>query len=91
MKAADMVSIKLRYVVEDVDRHGNVRLYFRRRGKAKVRLHGLPGSDAFMAAYKEALAGQNEKPQRPSAVQKTARGSFRWFVRSISDPPSSSS
>jgi integrase len=79
MKAADMVSIKLRYVVEDVDRHGNVRLYFRRKGKTKIRLYGLPGSDAFMAAYKEALAGLHEKPERPSPVQKVARGSFRWL------------
>jgi hypothetical protein len=33
-----MVTSKLRYVVEDVDRHGNVRIYFRRDGR-KVRIH----------------------------------------------------
>jgi hypothetical protein len=30
-----MATIKLRYTVEDVDRHGNVRIYFRRRGRRK--------------------------------------------------------
>jgi hypothetical protein len=33
----DSMKIRLKYVVEDVDRHGNVRLYFRRNGK-KIRL-----------------------------------------------------
>ena len=50
-----MVKIRLRYVIEDTDRHGNPRLYFRRKGQPKVRLPGLPGSDEFMAAYKAAL------------------------------------
>ena len=51
-----MVSIKLAYVVEDVDRHGNVRLYFRRRGQKKIRLRGKPGTIEFNAAYADALA-----------------------------------
>ena len=50
-----MVKIRLRYVVEDTDRHGNPRLYFCRKGQPKVRLPGLPGSDEFMAAYEAAL------------------------------------
>lgn len=49
--------IKLRYTVEDVDRHGNVRIYFRRRGHKKIRLPGLPGSQEFMDAYEHALSG----------------------------------
>ena len=40
-----MVDIRLKYLVEDVDRHGNVRIYFRRPGHPKIRIHGLPGSD----------------------------------------------
>jgi hypothetical protein len=38
-----LVRIRLRYVVEDTDRYGNVRLYFRRKGHKKLRLPGLPG------------------------------------------------
>lgn len=33
-----MVSVKVKYVVEDKDRHGNVRLYYRRKGHPKIRL-----------------------------------------------------
>ena len=40
--------------VEDRDRHGNVRIYFRQKGFKKVRLRGLPWTPEFMAAYNEA-------------------------------------
>ena len=36
------MKIKVKYVVEDTDRHGNVRLYFRRNGK-KIHLPGPVG------------------------------------------------
>ena len=50
-----MVTLRLRFVVSDRDRHGNVRYYFRRKGEKKVRLHGIPGSKEFMDAYDSAL------------------------------------
>jgi len=57
-------SIRLLYVASDVDRHGNVRHYFRRNGR-KVRLRGLPGSAEFMAAYQAALkASEGAEPVR---------------------------
>jgi integrase len=40
-----------RYVQAFVDRHGNARFYFRRKGFARVALPGLPWSPQFMAAY----------------------------------------
>jgi integrase/recombinase XerD len=43
-----MVTLRLRFVVSDRDRHGNVRYYFRRKGEKKVRLHGIPGSTEFI-------------------------------------------
>lgn len=75
-----MVHIRFRYVVEDVDRHGNVRMYFRRKGRRKIRLPGLPGSPEFMTAYKAALSGMNA-PQTasPARREKAVRGSFRWL------------
>jgi integrase/recombinase XerD len=39
-----MVTLRLRFVVSDKDRHGNIRYYFRRKGEKKVRLDGTPGS-----------------------------------------------
>src|SRR5260221_14083532 len=62
---APMVRIRLRYVVEDTDRHGNPRLYFRGVGQPKVRLPGLPGSNEFMAAYKAALSASGDSHKRP--------------------------
>jgi len=40
-----------RYVTEDVDRHGNVRVYLRITGKRKIRLRTLPGTEAFEMEY----------------------------------------
>jgi integrase len=72
-KGCDMVRVRFRYVVEDVDRYGNVRLYFRRKGQPKIRLHGLPGSDEFIRAYSDALAGVKDE-KKP--YQQSSKGSF---------------
>jgi hypothetical protein len=60
-----MVSLRLKVVVEDVDRHGNVRIYFRRPGQAKIWLSGLPGSEEFQTAYAAALAKTQAGRPRP--------------------------
>lgn len=77
-RAIDMVRIRLRYVVEDIDRFGNVRLYFRRKGQPKVRLRGFPGSDEFMAAYRAALSGTEEVKRH---YQRAAKGSFGYVCQ----------
>ena len=59
-----MVDLRLKYLVEDVDRHGNVRIYFRRKGQPKIRIHGSPGSEEFQKAYSLAL----EKSQSVSKI-----------------------
>lgn len=68
--------IRLRYVVQDLDRHGNRRTYLRQKGKPKVRLRAEPGSDAFLDEYRAAL-GAAPKPVIQRAA--TAVGSFRWL------------
>jgi len=71
-----------RYVVEDVSRHGQVRLYFRRRGSPKVRLPDLPFSPTFMAAYSRALSGKvsaapsSATPVKPGSVRAVVVGYF---------------
>ena len=37
--------------VEDRDRYANFRIYYRRKGFRKVRLHGTPWTPEFMAQY----------------------------------------
>jgi integrase/recombinase XerD len=84
-ESSSMVKLRLRYVIEDVDRHGNVRLYFRRRGQPKIRLTGLPGTEEFMSAYKAAMANNGEAPRQTRSV---ARGSFRYVCQAYFASPS---
>ncbi len=60
-----MVTIKLRGLVSDTDRHGNTRYYVRLKGHPKIRMQGEPGSDGFMAGYHAAMSGSplNQKPK----------------------------
>lgn len=52
-----MTRIKLPYVHEFADRHGKIRRYVRLPGRKRVTLKGIPGTEEFMAAYQEAIAG----------------------------------
>ena len=76
-----MTKIHLRFVVEDVDRHGNVRRYFRRKGQPKIRLLGQPGSPEFMNAYQIALGGER-LPTRKKASHRNKQssvGTLKWL------------
>src|SRR6516162_3045179 len=67
-----------RFVVEDVDRHGNIRIYFRRKGQAKIRLTETPGTDAFDREYQRAFRGGiNLAPPRGNAP--AMPGTMRWL------------
>ena len=87
------MKIRLKYVVEDTDRHGNVRLYLRRNGK-KTRLPGPVGSPDFLAAYKAALSGDavtQPKPKPvghvlPSSVRRLCVGYFKSAMFRRLDP-----
>jgi hypothetical protein len=69
VRLRDNSGIRLyRFLVEDIDRHGNVRIYFRRKGQPKIRLTEMPGTAAFDAEYQRAFSGEL-KP--PSASQHT--------------------
>jgi hypothetical protein len=71
---SDMATVTLKHLVRDVDRHGNVRHYFRAPGRAKVRLHGEPGSRGFLDAYAAALAAMGD--EKPSAGAAPRPGSI---------------
>ncbi len=73
------MKIRLRYVVEDVDRHGNIRLYFRRKGQPKVRLPGPIGSPEFLSAYKAAVAGELKATDPVKGRKPLERISIRWL------------
>ena len=49
--------------VEDRDRHGNIRIYYRAKGRAKVRLRGTPWTPEFTAEYEKAKKAAQAAPQ----------------------------
>lgn len=65
----------LKYLIEDIDRYGQSRVYLRRVGFKKVRLFEQPGTDAFLAEYKLALSGL--RPNLPA--DRVEPGSFHWL------------
>jgi integrase len=77
-----MATVRLRHVIFDPDRHGTPRWYFRKKGGPKKRLTGLPGSEEFMADYKDALAGRATVRERVVAVPVVAAvkaDTLRWL------------
>lgn len=72
------LNIRLRYLVKDTDRHGNIRLYVRRKGTPKVRVHGDPNSPDFLDEYKRALDASTQP--RPPKRLPPANTSLRWLV-----------
>src|SRR5215471_5339124 len=69
-----IMQMRFRYLVEDVDRYGNVRLYVRVPGRRKVRLRAKFGTDEFLAAYTAAVDGHLQAPRQAPVAK---RGSFR--------------
>lgn len=74
-----MMSKRLpKYCVEDIDRHGNIRIYFRRPGQPKVRLKGIPWTPDFMEEYGRAVAGEHNL-RKSEGLHRTAPGSLKWL------------
>lgn len=73
------MKITVKYVVEDRDRHGNLRLYYRRAGQPKLRLRGPMGSREFWQDYQAAL--KNPKPKaKTKASAAPDRSTMRWLI-----------
>lgn len=69
------VKINLPYVVADRDRHGNVRLYYWRKGRPKIRLRAEPGTVAFAAEIEAARITTDAAA--PKSAREIAPASFR--------------
>src|SRR5262245_8531517 len=81
------MKIAIRYVVQDVDRYGNVRTYVRQPGKRKIRIRHDIGTPQFWEAYKAALAGEVSAPARPLPPAKSKPGSLRALVEDYRRSP----
>lgn len=67
---------RMPYLLKETTRHGKTVWYFRIQDGPRTRIPGDYGSDAFMAAYRAALAG--EKPQDKT---KDDPRSLRWLLK----------
>jgi Phage integrase family. len=81
------MEVKLKHITIDKDRHGNERVYFRKRGRPKIRLREKVGSEQFHEEYRCALLGieyvKEVAPQKAVAPKlgRPAVGTFRWLVQ----------
>jgi integrase len=72
-------SRKYRFITEDRDRHGKIRLYFRRPGQPKIRLHSPVGTFDFEQEYQCAMKGDVIIP--PVVKARTEGGNtLRWLI-----------
>lgn len=77
-----MVSIAYRYLYEDRDRNGNVRVYFwRGKGHPKTRIRSALGSPQFHIDYEQALAASLAPvaPALNDPLKSPVPGSYRWL------------
>jgi hypothetical protein len=75
-----MITVRLRYVCQDVDRHGNARTYFWRKGHRKVRIREMLGTSALLEVYQKLLA-ESEAATLTSvrSPTKPQPGTYRWL------------
>jgi integrase len=71
------VRVDFPYLKEDVDRHGNVRVYVR-RGGCKIRIRAAKGTPEFARAYAEAVHALDHPTaaRRPPGLEPAAAGTL---------------
>lgn len=69
-----------KYVIEDVDRHGKIRVYFRRAGQRKVLLTGIPWTTEFMDQYAAAMKGSGPVDPPGRRIATSLPNTWRWLV-----------
>jgi hypothetical protein len=70
---------KYPYLCSDVDRHGDVRVYFRRAGQRKVRIRETLDSETFRRRYDELLAGGAKTHEASTPVTAVPKNNtLRW-------------
>jgi integrase len=75
--------LKLRYLVQEIDRHGKLRVYVRKTGFPKVALRDPVGSPEFLAAYAAAVIAlkSGKVPPRPKKTKAAEPATLGWLVR----------
>ncbi|MDR6303421.1 hypothetical protein GGQ85_001111 [Nitrobacter vulgaris] len=71
--------MRLKFLIEDTDRHGNVRLYVRKRGTPKVRLLQAPGTREFLEEYWSAVKGNAPATEDRPVLTAPVKGTLHWL------------
>jgi integrase len=76
------MKLKLKHIVEDVDRHGNVRIYFWRKPGPKIRIRERSGTQEFARIYHELLQKSETGELAPTSAKpaRATAGSLRWLI-----------
>lgn len=74
--------MRLKYILEDRDRHGKKRRYLRIKGKPLVRLRSEPGTSEFAAEYADALRRAMEDEGSAPAAKGSLLSLCRAYFRS---------
>jgi integrase len=64
--------------IEDVDRHGNIRIYYRAKGRPKVRIRAMPWTSEFRAEY-EIAKGDDVSAVSSSRSRTPIPGTWYWL------------
>ena len=75
------MKIPYRYIYQDADRHGGVRIYYwRGKGQPKIRIREEPGTEAFAQRYQQLLIRSEQDELVPQGQAPTVRpDTFRWM------------
>lgn len=79
------MKINLPYLAEEPDRHGNVRLYVRKKKIGRVRLKLLPSAAGFIDEYKAALDRLSAAKQAPAETSHV--GTLAWLAHEYHRSP----
>ncbi len=80
------MDITLKHLHTEIDRHGRVRYYVRKRGSRRIRLREEPNTDEFVDEYKRALVKLELIKQAPP-VLKIVEETFGWLVEHYRHSP----
>lgn len=71
-----------RHVVEEIDRHGNVRHYFRAGHGLRIRMRETPGTEGYDKHYHELMRRWAAGELKAAPRDGIKPGTFRWRLSS---------
>ena len=81
MTTSGPMLVKLKFIHRDRDRHGNVRVYFWRKGQSKIRMRAEPGTPEFHEVYRDLLTKSAAGSLVPiiQTDRHPTHGTWRWL------------